>query len=1267
MCQAIAQGGRRCPIHRRETLIVSQSIQEKTGLKDKQVRQLFSELRREGRHSPYEDEQYWNAYLDSLRLRSDVSDAVRREVEIAREENDLPDAATLYALRRFQDRAVQRGRALMQTINSIAERKGWSEAEAQEKFNSYYQSVSTSRSAPVPEEFTASRVRAARNADLPYDRQTVVALAKMEDEQVDRERVPRVQRVPMRSTNLAEAGFSEGRLEVVFHSSPDRVYAYRNVPEGVWEEMSNSTSPGRVYMRQVRGNPAYRYSSAEEAGADAYRLRCTGCGQFIAASGGHTCPVHEEAAEAAAEATHRSIFPVEEAANEEQSSQEQEPRQDVPEGMNQEAVQAQLYPPTVPVPEPVLEFHEQVEGYPASTRIICLKGRDVGTALHILSHDELSDEDKETLMKAPSSTTMVIGYAKDEHGNLIPASTPGANGEIGYKRKITFVSQNNAHVFERDGTSGLIKVYPATPHPAFEYEGGEEQYRAERRAEISSLRESIRDGSVVHSTQIATAKEFHVDGNASQPAKVRWASARDVRKAVAEGKAVTSSVEWQFGRRRGGLTGSPNPLLDDQGYPYPDFSSGSRVTGNLTMQRKADGTMEVVRSTRTLRCDCFDYRRNYHCAHVDYVQRHAANMGQQMLEQRSAAPRAARRPVQRVDTPLGPVPQSFYSRADVEIEHDSEIGHYVNLSLGNYRERNSLMLASKTSGFDTSTEDGKRELMYAHMLNNMSVSTPGPALLNQALRYGPVQIPVSTYMASTAVRIPYGTVTGSVMLKKEDDNTVVVSRRTLRCNCFEYRRDYDCVHVRALNQANFASLTETHQDVAGGNRLSEEFSELVESMGHRERRDWGDALTYNCAVADAREVREQRNAQIAREEMEARQRIAESRQRELAEAKRSLEEKIAEVRENSALHRQRIEENWAKREPGYAENPGEFYEDYREALRLKESGEPAIPFKTENVTDGICADQPGGRGFGVELEFKIRRGVNKSAALTAIAQDLYDAGLTWSERQEEYHTASRQPEGSYAKWSFEKDDTVDGELVSPVLKDTPEHWEQLRTAVEIIKKHGGQASTSAGSHVHISTASYENSTAKHAELLRLVSANEDVLYRMASNPTRGKHRGTQYCRPNVRIRNEEFTKDGSNAPVDEVLMSQYRSSVVNTAHSGNSRSPNSSRVEFRVWDSTLDPGVIQQQIVLSAAMTERAERTVEITGTSKPPEKYNPLGTAKSKGGAGGTRTKAQQTQDEFLEESGHAGQFIDSLFRRKEDRKRATALFAINNWADRL
>jgi hypothetical protein len=108
-----------------------------------------------------------------------------------------------------------------------------------------------------------------------------------------------------------------------------------------------------------------------------------------------------------------------------------------------------------------------------------------------------------------------------------------------------------------------------------------------------------------------------------------------------------------------------------------------------------------------------------------------------------------------------------------------------------------------------------------------------------------------------------------------------------------------------------------------------------------------------------------------------------------------------------------------------------------------------------------------------------------------------------------------------------------------------------------------------------------------------------------------------------------------------------------------------SNIEFRMWDGTLDPAAIQQQVVVSAAITDYAERSViENKGSKKPTDARRKIGHGKAKEQAALTKAGTKtHTAESFTEANSHVGEFLDKLFRRNEDKAGVAALFAATNW----
>jgi hypothetical protein len=570
------------------------------------------------------------------------------------------------------------------------------------------------------------------------------------------------------------------------------------------------------------------------------------------------------------------------------------------------------------------------------------------------------------------------------------------------------------------------------------------------------------------------------------------------------------------------------------------------------------------------------------------------------------------------------------------------------------------------------------QLSAAYMHLRSVGAPPNPTGVHQALRRADVSIPIAAQFTSAGAGTTAGTVTGTMMLHRDaDTGSISAIGHTLKCTCAEYAEKYDCPHINlAAGQPQvFLNIGVRHMDIEQS--ISDFRSNNIQAFRREEEiqnyMTWNnvnreDALTRLAAERAAadernrlyseRRVRDE-EAYVARLEAQRAQ-----REEQLRLERERIERENAPLIENLKNYRESMLNRWETQDEKYSDNPELFYNEYKESLARKRKGEEIIPFNAEGgVTDGVCAPVPGARQFGIELEFDIDRNLSYTArkrALKKIGEELHAAGLTPGPQQTYYHAAASN---GYAQWSFEEDCTVDAELVSPLMSDTPEHWKQLQTAVEIITRNGGKATTRCGSHVHVSTASYGASTAKHAELLRTVNQNEDVLYRLASDPARGKHRGTRWCAPNLSDKEDDVAEDVQRG---HRVLGYLDAHELGLNFEGTSNQQfMKSNIEFRMWDGTLDPAAIQQQVKVSAAITDYAERSViENKGSKKPTEDRKKIGHGRERENAALAKANTKtHTAESFHEANSHVGQFLDKIFRRNEDKAGVAALFAATNW----
>jgi hypothetical protein len=501
-----------------------------------------------------------------------------------------------------------------------------------------------------------------------------------------------------------------------------------------------------------------------------------------------------------------------------------------------------------------------------------------------------------------------------------------------------------------------------------------------------------------------------------------------------------------------------------------------------------------------------------------------------------------------------------------------------------------------------------------------------------------------------STRNDYASVEGSVRLHRYmvTNEIGVADTSNLRCSCSNFRREGTCAHI-----------TQTVQAIA--TRYNPPGSEPSPEALQR-RRDAAELRLNNYLQEERAASEAAHRAAIAAAEAEAaaeaaRQEAEAQAQAQVAEAARVNATATAAVTATGDLR--------------YGQNMAAFQRSYDAAKERKARGEAPIAYLRENATGGLGA-RDGGRGFGVEIEFDLDHLTEpqKTIALVNIGNELHASGITTTPDQQRYHSTR----GDYSQWRYERDRSVSGEIVSPILYDEPQTWERLEKVCEIVRRHGGKATTRTGSHVHVACDNYDHNPRNHNNLLQLFKRNEDVVYRLAQNPEAGNHRGTFYCTPNA-VPARDYT---SVAAVNSAFTS-HRVGLNFGAVTGS----NSDHVEFRMWDGTLDPAAIQTQVKLSLAMTEAAFRADAgvFRGNSEP------LGTHRQSSTRTRTTTRNQspaqvQVQVQVQGQGGDTGtgegrlsgeaweqdtssfrNFVDTLFTRAQDKEQLTSLFAVTKW----
>ena len=271
--------------------------------------------------------------------------------------------------------------------------------------------------------------------------------------------------------------------------------------------------------------------------------------------------------------------------------------------------------------------------------------------------------------------------------------------------------------------------------------------------------------------------------------------------------------------------------------------------------------------------------------------------------------------------------------------------------------------------------------------------------------------------------------------------------------------------------------------------------------------------------------------------------------------------------------------------------------------------------------------------FGVEIEFD-------GADPQAVARALHAAGLSTSPSQRGYHSP-RQP----GEWVCERDSTVTGEIVSPVLRDTPESWRQLEQVCEILRANGARATARTGGHVHVGadSAGMDHDVNRFRRVANTCAWAEDLMYRLAAATGRnGRHHrgagnGYRWCGP---MGGQQFEQAQS---LSELATRVGASHGVGLNY-GNILDGRRT-IEYRYFDSSIDPARLQANIKLACWITKRAS---SLPDSAIPTERVR-LGSHAS--------GQVPDSNDGLLR------RFADTIFVRPQDKLKLYWLFQRSAW----
>lgn len=357
--------------------------------------------------------------------------------------------------------------------------------------------------------------------------------------------------------------------------------------------------------------------------------------------------------------------------------------------------------------------------------------------------------------------------------------------------------------------------------------------------------------------------------------------------------------------------------------------------------------------------------------------------------------------------------------------------------------------------------------------------------------------------------------------------------------------------------------------------------------------------------------------------------------------------------------------------PKFSEDMEEFQKLYDNIKERQEAGllSPVFPEldQTPGLITGGLALPNSGTTFGIELEFDFPYDEYPFNARQEFAYLLYQDCIAIDPNPNRWHfvgnVGADRPGGEFAvtpyNWSVERDSSVDGlngergvEIKSQILYDEPETWENIKRICEVATSLGGKPTSRCGLHVNIGVQGFPpDDTTAHMNLIKLAIAYDDTLVRLSHNPLSSEtHRGRRYCLP-ISSPVENFQN------VDQVRRYSNHYEMINFHNAPSLSSPltRSSRIEMRLFDSSLDPGRIQAQVALTLGLAAAARNNVqpgqgpEYAGSHR--ETY---GTRKLSGARWEESTLSFRRLVDILASQG---------LNRPEHREMFTWLFAATRW----
>lgn len=274
--------------------------------------------------------------------------------------------------------------------------------------------------------------------------------------------------------------------------------------------------------------------------------------------------------------------------------------------------------------------------------------------------------------------------------------------------------------------------------------------------------------------------------------------------------------------------------------------------------------------------------------------------------------------------------------------------------------------------------------------------------------------------------------------------------------------------------------------------------------------------------------------------------------------------------------------------------------------------------------------------------------------LTPVGEWLYDNGYTHVPEGEEYHATV-----DYDIWRYESDCTVTGgEVITPILDGRGASWVNVQKVMSAIRRLGGESnSRNCGGHVNINVDDFTETD--YRRLIALASVFEDVMYRLATNPHRARlasegsasrHRG----QANASSLFGRYTREPSFTSLQNLNFALGRDKWMHADVYSN-------RLEFRIFDGTLDEAMSQTFVMIASAFADAAKR--EETDAVIERMERRAYGWHVQQRRDGGNQPRSALSGRAWKQDTLAIREFVDLLFDDMQDKERVITLFAANDW----